>query len=63
MRPPVIVGLLPPRDHLPGLSEAPKQLTRKALVAETAVEALHETVLPWAARFDVRRAHVNHIEE
>ena len=60
---PVVVNVFPLRDDLPGFSEAPEQLTREAFIAEPAVETLHETVLPWATRFDVARPDVNHIEE
>ena len=59
----MVVNVLPLRDDLPGLTEAPEQLTRQAFISEPAMEAFHESVLPWAARFDVARADVDHIQE
>jgi hypothetical protein len=55
VRPVAVVVLAVVLDHHLGLSEAVEDLDREQLVADAAVKALHERVLPWRARFDERR--------
>jgi hypothetical protein len=55
VRPVAVVVLAVVLDHHLGLSEAGEDLDREQLVADAAVKALHERVLPWRARFDERR--------
>jgi hypothetical protein len=57
MRSRMIIIKPPGFDDLPRFGQTVEQVFVQALVAETAVEALDESVLGWLARFDVMPSH------
>ena len=57
MRSRMIIIKPPGFDDLPRFGQTVEQVFVQALVAETAVEALDESVLDWLARFDVMPSH------
>lgn len=59
----MVVGLPPMLDQDACFLHGRKLLAAQALIAELAIEALNEAILPRAARFDVGCAHVYRVEE